>query len=110
MSKQSRALRAIYAEVPEVHCKGLCTEACGPIAMSRFEAKRLRMLRLTVGGDGTCPRLKDGRCASYSDRPLICRLFGAVDHELMRCPFGCRPGRYLTNDEASALLARAEAL
>ncbi len=110
MSKQSRALRALYAEVPEVGCKGLCTEACGPIAMSRFEAKRLGMPRLTIGTERTCPRLKGGRCEAYNDRPLICRLFGAVDDDLMRCPFGCRPKRALTNDQATTLLARAEAL
>lgn len=38
---------------------------------------------------GRCHLLKDGRCSIYADRPLLCRLFGAVPK--MACPFGCKP-------------------
>ena len=58
--------------------------------------------------DLTCSKLQAGRCAIYSIRPLICRLWGATKR--LPCPWGCKPGRYLTEKESRALLARAERL
>jgi len=37
---------------------------------------------------------------------MICRLWGLT--KSMACPFGCVPERWLTEDEAHALLAKAE--
>jgi hypothetical protein len=105
-----RAIDALYAKVPEIECKGLCQESCGPILMSRVEWKRItrrvgdaaRHLRPGL----TCPMLApNGRCRVYSNRPLICRLWGVA--EGMPCPWGCVPERYLTDVEAGKLLAEA---
>lgn len=82
-----------YSMVPNANCKGLCQEACGPIVPSLAEEARVRARygvvidfdRKTLG----CTLLHDGRCGIYADRPLLCRLFGAV--EKMPCPFGCAP-------------------
>lgn len=41
--------------------------------------------------DLTCDKLIDGKCSIYEDRPFICRVFGAVKSERMRCPHGCKP-------------------
>lgn len=41
-----------------------------------------------------------GTCRIYALRPLICRLWGAVDHPQMRCRFGCIPERWVTSEEA----------
>lgn len=115
MSQQQREqrvrteLRAIYREVPNVHCQGKCWRACGPLWMTRLEAKRLvrasgRPLKI-VGPDLLCPFLTtDGRCSGYDARPLICRIFGAV--EKMRCPEGCVPDRWLSDEEAGELIRR----
>jgi Fe-S-cluster containining protein len=53
-----------------------------------------------------CPALVDGRCSVYEDRPLICRLWGAV--ESMPCVHGCEatPG-LLMDAGAQALIMRS---
>ena len=102
----------IYAQVPDVACKGLCHGACGPVVTSSVEADSLRDNGINqpmpvthpVHGPLTCSHLDDaGRCRIYDHRPLICRLFGAV--EGMKCPHGCRPkGGYLPDSKAAVLL------
>jgi hypothetical protein len=113
------ALRKLYDSLPRLECKGLCHDSCGPIAMSDLEVKHMEEHR---GGplpqsmpDGetcvqaiTCPLLRDNRCSVYRARPLLCRLWGLVDDEHMRCPSGCRPTRYLSCQEGHALLRKAE--
>lgn len=112
----------IYAKVPDVHCKGLCHEACGPIMMSDAEQKRIQerhgfipsapiqRIAFTGGVDAfTCSALKDGRCSIYEDRPLVCRLFGAVrGNPLMKCEFGCKAT--LPDHKARKLLRQMGAL
>lgn len=39
-------------------------------------------------------------CRIYSIRPMICRLWGCVDHPYLRCPHGCAPDRWLSVEEA----------
>lgn len=56
--------------------------------------------------DGLCVFLDRGilgGCTCYKIRPSVCRLFGMVDNEFMRCPFGCVPTRWVTDAEARAL-------
>lgn len=98
-------IREVYAQVPDVGCKGLCAAACGPIGMSAtehaalVEAAAVLGLRVAVDEEGACTLLQGGRCATYEARPLICRLYGAV--AALRCEHGCAPaGGFL--DEARA--------
>lgn len=101
----------VYAMVPEVNCKGLCWKACGPIGLTAIEADQLQdnginlpvVVDHPVNGPLTCSHLTaDRRCAIYSQRPLICRLYGAV--RKMACPHGCTPvGGYLSDEQAFAL-------
>lgn len=108
------AFRRLYRSVPDVSCKGLCQESCGPIAMTRWEADRIEARTGEAVGvvdpdSLRCPLLTDdGRCSVYDIRPLICRLYGAVDARLMRCPHGCRPERLLTREESHELMEQAE--
>lgn len=98
-------LEAVYRRVPDVKCKGKCAECCGPILCGGAEWARIVPLAgavAAIGGDLSCPLLKDGRCSVYAVRPLICRLWGAV--KAMRCPHGCRPSRWLSDAEARDLL------
>lgn len=111
------SLADIYARIPDVHCKGLCQESCGPIAMSNDEDRRLRARGVTIppmadavesierGADYWCPALKDGRCSVYDDRPTICRLWGATTS--MPCPHGCTPENALSQEEGYELLVLA---
>jgi Fe-S-cluster containining protein len=98
-------LRKVYARVPHVRCKGLCTQSCGVILMTPLEYKRICNV---VGHDLNetkslqCPLLVDGRCSQYQLRPLVCRLFGATDG--LPCPHGCEADKPLTDDEAQDLI------
>lgn len=117
---KSNATARAYARIPEVNCKGLCTDSCGPILCSKGEADEIKQWTgLNIMGwaeqpgplgvrVSPCVFLLAGRCSIYSMRPAICRLFGAVDHALLRCPHGCRPEKYMTNHESRTLLAEIE--
>ncbi|MGW6505550.1 YkgJ family cysteine cluster protein [Nonomuraea angiospora] len=107
-------LAELYAQVPQPNCKGLCADSCGPIDMHPRERQRIRARGVTIphhdnaldqaarDGGYTCPALKDNRCTVYTDRPMICREWGAV--EAMACPHGCRPEVGLMSDQQGALL------
>jgi Putative zinc- or iron-chelating domain len=115
--KEKLLLADIYARIPEVSCKGLCKESCGPIAMSKYEDRRLQELGVTIpsmvdgvraiesGEDYYCPALQAGRCSVYEDRPTICRLWGATAS--MPCPHGCTPSNALSQEESFDLLRLA---
>ena len=115
--QQQPALEDVYDRIPEVSCKGLCQDSCGPIAMSVEEDRRIRELGTSIppmtaslaaierGEDYYCPALVDGRCSVYDVRPTICRLWAAT--ETMPCPHGCTPDEALTRDESHVLLRLA---
>lgn len=113
----SDSLAAIYAELPELRCRGKCQESCGPILMSDAEKARFQTAGKRVptpievlGSDhAQCPHLSPvGRCTVYEIRPLICRLWGSV--EAMKCSWGCVPDRFISDASAHRLLARADVL
>lgn len=93
-----------YALVPSANCKGLCQESCGPIVASFAEESRiLERHRAVIDFDKatlTCNQLKDGKCAIYADRPLLCRMWGVV--EKMPCLFGCDAPTMPKKDERKA--------
>jgi len=108
-----RKLADLYAQIPDVGCRGKCTEFCTSFALPRLEK---RLIRRATGVDlgpthnkpGTpCPLLTaDGQCSAYDVRPLICRIWGAS--RLYPCPHGCRPaGPPLSLRDTYRLLAEA---
>jgi hypothetical protein len=107
-AKRDAAIRDVYSRVPNVACKGLCADACGPILMSRAERARIRehagALPEPTGPRLECSFLKNGRCSHYDHRPLICRLYGAADG--LPCPWGCTPAVGLVPDRYSTMLFR----
>lgn len=110
MEIQTRCLddmEMIYKKVPYIKGKGLCHEACGPIAVSKKEYAYMidrlgydPFLDQSKGLD--CPSLVNKKCSIYENRPLICRLYGVA--EKLKCPFGCKPTRYLKEKRARALI------
>lgn len=121
--RADRVLAELYERVPVMaDCKGLCHDSCGPIPTTVRERERVGEAGVTLtpvykalplienDPDWRCPALDaDNRCTVYDVRPLICRLYGAVEN--MPCAHGCVPvGRYLTRDEAAELIATAEKL
>jgi Fe-S-cluster containining protein len=62
---------------------------------------------VTCGLGASCSMLTAARrCGVYEIRPMICRLWGVV--EVMKCPYGCVPERYLTSQEGARLILEAE--
>lgn len=117
-------IRGVWSKIPSTNCKGLCTDQCTAIAMSEGEHAVLRqripsfprvnemISDLTEQREGYhCPALTFGRCIVYEDRPTICRLYGAVDHQLLRCPHGCEPDEgLLTHARASEIMDEARSV
>ena len=104
----SQGLDALYASLPELQCKGLCQDSCGPIGVSEGEGARVERIggrRLRFDSRLRCTFLdpNSGRCEVYEARPMICRLYGMI-RGAMECPHGCVPERWLTREEGYALL------
>jgi len=103
-----KTLAEIYAAIPKVECRQLCSEQCSLILLGKVE---LDAMEKAFGGvlshkPGclSCPALDTftKTCTVYDVRPFICRLFGA-SRKLM-CPHGCKPERQMTDQEEHALL------
>jgi hypothetical protein len=112
-----KAWDEVYAQIPALACKGLCHESCGMVPMSAFEWHRIAQsyggkvpgVRMADGQGAFCPILTtQKKCERYQIRPVLCRLWGVV--ESMKCPHGCKPERYLTEEEGFELLHYAEQL
>jgi hypothetical protein len=80
----------LYARIPSFECIEGCTDCCGPVPWSTHE---LRAAGLTEPpperADGCCAFSLKGGCDVHANRPLMCRLFGAVED--LRCPHGRGP-------------------
>jgi hypothetical protein len=100
----ARAHAALYAAVPSFDCEAGCTACCGMVPMTRWEWDQVEDRRAAGGDCRTCPYAAEGSCAIHADRPLLCRLFGAVDHPAMRCPKGRGPARMLSAQDAAGLM------
>lgn len=117
--RADRELADLYAQVPELDCKGLCHTSCGVIECSRREHERIietsgvriptmmEFVEIDRAGEMiVCPALgPDNRCTVYDVRPMICRLWGATVP--MPCPYGCKPvdgGELLGEGEGYELL------
>ena len=118
-------LKEIYDSLPKLDCKQKCQDSCSYVWASKFELQLIKkILReqkkeykpfktlktatyLKHKREGTlanlvhncrCPYLNEkGLCSIYKFRPLICRLWGLT--ERMKCPFGCVPERWLSEEE-----------
>ena len=112
-------IESLYANLPKIHCKGLCHASCGPIPMSAAEDIKISELypHLDMGtesllararnGEFKCSALtKDNRCSIYKDRPLVCRLYGVV--KKMACPYGCKPSRFMPEAKSRDLINRMD--
>jgi Fe-S-cluster containining protein len=116
-SEKDAQLASLYARIPRIpDCDGRCWTSCGPVEMSDRERQRIRAAgtRITPytqamanAGSFWCDALTgEKRCAVYDLRPILCRLWGAV--EGMPCVYGCVPeGGYLTDAEGARLIAES---
>lgn len=116
-SQMDAELQKLYDQIPAIpDCDGRCWTSCGPAGMSDRENQRIRQqgIRITPYRQAMakierywCEALTgDKRCAVYELRPLVCRLWGAV--EGMPCAYGCVPeGGWLSDAEGYRLIAES---
>ena len=106
----------LYAALPSIQCQRKCQRSCGPIKMAQVEADRITDYvaehppRLAFESNGElCPALSVmGSCMIYEVRPSICRLYGLI--RALPCDWGCILERWVSNEEANALMRALEAL
>lgn len=100
--RRTEKLRKLYNQIPKIECKGLCDHSCSYIPMSDLEKKNITEKYGNANFlNDPCPKLRNGRCLIYEDRPLVCRLYGVVPE--MRCIHGCKPEKMLSSQEGFRL-------
>lgn len=106
-----RKLDGLRARIPSFTCIVGCHDCCGPVTASPEEMARLPVKteaeHAAALAELSCPHLGEHGCEAYSERPLICRLFGTTPRLL--CPNGKRPVYMIdrrTEDEIHRYLAR----
>lgn len=102
--------RQLYREMPEMDCIADCTDCCGPVVLTKYEAQRLGVDGCITPTNeyGKCIFSIENRCSVYDKRPFLCRLFGTV--EKLPCPYGVKPKRTLTQKQELGALQRYRAL
>lgn len=104
---ESQVLNRLRRQIPTFQCKPGCQDCCGPIVWTKAERERLISHLAGPATATTCEYiLKEGtgRCAVYSERPVLCRLFGASEVPLLRCPHGCKPAKTLSIEETRQIM------
>jgi len=99
--------RALYKQIPTFKCRTGCTDCCGPVPVTEWEAERLgiagKTLTPTKPGTLACLFSTEDGCSVYDKRPYMCRAFGAVDEPRLACPHGCKPKRLLSKTKVDEL-------
>ena len=86
---------ALRQVIPAFACKPGCHDCCGPVTASSEEMWRLPVKSAAEHeaalAEYNCVHLGEKGCEVYSERPLICRLFGTTPN--LACPHGCAPDK-----------------
>jgi Fe-S-cluster containining protein len=103
----SHPLQSHYDKIPEVKCKGLCQEACGPIMLNQKEVDEIRKefgVRLGTDATMSCTALckVSGACTVYAARPWVCRAYGAM--EGLECPHGCNTAPLVSVEDGEKMI------
>lgn len=93
MTRNDREIEDLRRRLPSFTCIVGCHDCCGPVTASSEEVARLPVKteaeHEAALAELSCPYLGAHGCEVYSERPLICRLFGTTPRLL--CPNGQRP-------------------
>lgn len=103
MHSNSQKIRFFRSRIPGFECIPGCHDCCGPVTTSSEEMARLPRKNAAEHEAAlaalSCPHLGDKGCQVYSERPLICRLFGTT--ESLPCPHDRHP-EVLTDPDIEA--------
>lgn len=95
MSDAAKIIKYIRKQIPSFQCKPGCHDCCNDlIIFSPWEWGQIKDKRIAT--DVQCPYLGAGGCEIYEQRPIICRLFGAIRRQGLTCDHGCGPSKPLS--------------
>ena len=100
--QEGKAIRRLQLLVPKFECIPGCTDCCGPVPFSTWEASQVADKKQTAGL--SCPYASAKGCEIYDQRPMICRVFGATEDERLMCPHGKMPESPLTVKETDRIM------
>ncbi len=93
-------IQKLYEKIPSFSCKEGCVKCCDNwIQFAPEEGDRCGGFDFT---EEACPKLCEGGCSVYENRPFICRLFASS--VLLPCPYGYGPKNPLTEAKTKELL------
>jgi len=97
MKSNKDIIMRLREQIPSFECVAGCHDCCGPVTTSSEEMSRLPVKtdaeHTEALDDFNCVHLGPNGCTVYSERPLICRLFGTTSN--MPCPNGRRPDKMI---------------
>ena len=95
-------LRSAYKKIPKFDCIEGCTDCCGIVVWTEMELERVKERKFHTDTD--CPYIGPKGCTVYGQRPLVCRMFGAVDAPLLECSHGRGPKKKLSEEEGEKIM------
>jgi uncharacterized protein len=92
----------LYKRLPDMKCVPGCTDCCGPVPFSKWEADQAGVIIDGIQKEINCKfSCKEG-CSIYEKRPFMCRLFGVVEGNL-QCTHKVKPEYMITKELAQEL-------
>lgn len=101
-------IQRLRERIPDFPCEPGCHECCGPVFFSRWEWDQLPVHREPTGLE--CPYDTGSGCSIHPHRPIICRMFGAVENPTWHCPRNRGPQERIPWEEAWAMLQEYHAM
>ena len=105
--EEKKIVNKIRKMLPTFTCKKGCTSCCGSIMpMTKYEYDAIKEKKVALGV--ICPYITKTGCSIYTERPLICRMFGLVAR--MKCSHGCGSDVMLSDEQEFELLKQMAGL
>lgn len=100
-------LLELRGQIPTFDCIPGCHDCCGPVPFSKTELQEVKGLKKGKPEERlSCEYECKKGCSVYEHRPIICRLFGTVDDDKIKCPHGFMPDRILNKAQADEIMKR----
>ena len=103
MPTVSKELQALYDRIPKgFKCVAGCNLCCGPVPVCSEEIALVTTEdKKKSDNSKPCVFITPQGCSIYDKRPFMCRIYGCAPE--LQCPYGLRPERMMTSEEASEL-------
>jgi len=98
----AKKYQILYNRLPKFECIEGCNMCCGSVPFHKYEADKVGAKEGFSLEEDCTYICKDG-CSIYKDRPFMCRLFGVVDDDRLRCYQGGKAEYQITSELAEDL-------